>query len=163
MFNRTAAARNNRLKVGNALQSIYPASHQDACHGSGARAVDGVPGQTEFRSKTIKERIIMKTVSKLMLAGAVASMFVTAGAYADGPKIVTRSPEAAQADLVRDWNFTGGGTAVPVRERTKSEMQADLVRDWNGPSKATIASEDKSIPQTRTAQQAYDDLVRNWN
>ena len=78
----------------------------------------------------------MKTVSKLMLAGAVASMFVTAGAYADGSKIVTRSPEAAQADLVRDWN---------------------------GPSKATIAGEDKSIPQTRTAQQAYDDLVRNWN
>jgi hypothetical protein len=105
----------------------------------------------------------MKTVSKLMLAGAIASMFVTAGAYADGPKIVTRSPEAAQADLVRDWNFNGGGTAVPVRERTKSEMQADLVRDWNGPSKATVASEEKSIPQTRTAQQAHDDLVRNWN
>jgi hypothetical protein len=118
----------------------------------------------KFRDKTnLQERIIMKTVSKLMLAGAVASMFVTAGAYADGAKIVSRSPEAAQADLVRDWNYTGGGTAVPVRERTSSEMQADLVRDWNGPSKATIASEDKSIPHTRTAQQAYDDLVRNWN
>lgn len=49
-----------------------------------------------------------------------------------------------------------------MRERTKSEMQADLVRDWNGPSKATIATEEKGIPQTRTAQQAYDDLVRNW-
>jgi hypothetical protein len=105
----------------------------------------------------------MKTVSKLMLTGAVASMMATGGAYADGPKLVTRSPEAAHADLVRDWNYTGGGTAVPVRERTKSEMQADLVRDWNGPSKETIAGEDKSIPQTRTAQQAYDDLVRNWN
>ena len=105
----------------------------------------------------------MKTVSKLMLAGAVASVFVTAGAYADGSKIVTRSPEAAQADLVRAWNFAGGDAAVPVRERTRSEMQADLVRDWNGPSKATIAAEDKSIPQTRTARQAYDDLVRNWN
>jgi hypothetical protein len=70
------------------------------------------------------------------LAGAVASMFVTGGAYADGAKIVTRSPEAAQADLVRDWN---------------------------GPSKATIASEERSFPQTRTAQQAYDDLMRNWN
>ncbi len=104
----------------------------------------------------------MKTVSKLMLAGAVASMFAAGGAFADGSKIMTRSPEAAQADLVRDWNFTGGGTAVPVRERTKSEMQADLVRDWKGPSKATIAAEDKSIPKTRTAQQAYDDLVRNW-
>jgi hypothetical protein len=42
-------------------------------------------------------------------------------------------------------------------------MQADLVRDWKGPSRETIAGEDKSIPQTRTAQQAYDDLVRNWN
>jgi len=104
----------------------------------------------------------MKTVSKVMLAGAVASMFVAAGAYAEGSKIVTRSPEAAQADLVRDWSFTGGGTAVPVRERTKSEMQADLVRDWNGPSKATIASEEKGIPQSRTTKQAHDDLVRNW-
>ncbi len=105
----------------------------------------------------------MKTVSKLVLTGAVASMFVAGAAFADGSKIVTRSPEAAQADLVRDWNFTGGGTAVPVRERTKAEMQADLVRDWNGPTKAQIAAEEKSVPQTRTAQQAYDDLVRNWN
>jgi hypothetical protein len=77
----------------------------------------------------------MKTVSKLMLASAVASMFVAVGAVADGAKIVTRSPVAARADLVRDWN---------------------------APSKATIATEEKSIPQTRTAQQAYDDLVRDW-
>ena len=46
----------------------------------------------------------MEAVSKLMLAGAVAAMFVADGAHADGAKIVTRSPEAAQADLVRDWN-----------------------------------------------------------
>ena len=104
----------------------------------------------------------MKAVQKLMLASAVASMFVAGGVFADGSKIMTRSPEAAQADLVRDWNFTSGGTAVPVRERTKAEMQADLVRDWNGPSKAAIAGEVKGIPQARTAQQAYDDLVRNW-
>ena len=78
----------------------------------------------------------MKTVSKLVLTGAVASMFVAGAAFADGSKIVTRSPEAAQADLVRDWN---------------------------GPTKAQIAAEEKSVPQTRTAQQAYDDLVRNWN
>lgn len=105
----------------------------------------------------------MKTVSKMILAVAVASMFVAGGAYADGAKIMTRSPEAAQADLVRDWNFTGGGVAVPVRERTTSEMYADLVRDWNGPSTEAVAADGKSIPQTRTAQQAYDDLVRNWN
>ncbi len=104
----------------------------------------------------------MKAVLKLMVAGAVASIVVAGAAYADGPKIMSRSPEAAHADLVRDWNFTGGGTAIPVRERTKSEMQADLVRDWNGPSKATIAAEEKGIPQSRTAQQTYDDLVRNW-
>ncbi len=104
----------------------------------------------------------MKTVSKLMLAGAVASIFATGGAYADGTKIMSRSLEAAQADLVRDWNFTGGGKPIPVVERTKAEMQADLVRDWKGPSKAAIAAEDKSIPQSRTTQQAYDDLVRNW-
>jgi hypothetical protein len=106
----------------------------------------------------------MKTVSKLLTAAATASLFVAGGAYADGgTKIMTRSPEAAQADLNRDWNFTGGGTQIPVRERTKAEMQADLVRDWNGPSKEEMATEQKSIPQTRTTQQAYDDLVRNWN
>lgn len=105
----------------------------------------------------------MKSFSKLMWAGAVASLFVAGGAYAEGTKIMTRSPEAAQADLVRNWTYNGGGAAVPVRERTKAEMQADLVRDWNGPSAAAIAAEGKSVPQTRTAQQAYDDLVRNWN
>src|ERR1017187_1826760 len=133
MFNRMAAASNNRLKVGNPLQSIQFAALHDASHGSGTRAVDSLPIRRNSAIKRIiQERRIMKTISKLMLAGAVASIFVTAGAYADGSKIVTRSPEAAQADLVRDWNFTGGGTAVPLRERTKSEMQADLVRDWNG-------------------------------
>lgn len=103
----------------------------------------------------------MKT--KLMLAAAVAAMTLAGGAYAGGPNIVSRSPEAAQADLVRNWSFQGGGTAVPVRERTKAEMHADLVRDWNGPTKEQVAGEDKAIPQTRTTQQAYDDLVRNWN
>ncbi len=39
-------------------------------------------------------------------------------------------------------------------------MQADLVRDWN-PKAAAI--EEKGTLQTRSAQQAYDDLVRNWN
>jgi len=115
-----------------------------------------------FAAKHFYQEKIMKAVSKLMLVGAITSIVVTGAAYADGPKIMSRSPEAAHADLVRDWNFTGGGTAVPVRERTKAEMQADLVRDWNGPSKDAIAAEEKSIPQSRTAQQAYDDLVRNW-
>lgn len=105
----------------------------------------------------------MNTVLKLVLAGAVASLFAAAGASADGTKITTRSPEAAHADLVRNWTSTDTGTSVPVRERTKAEMHADLVRDWNGPSKAAIDAEIKGIPQTRTAQQAYDDLVRNWN
>lgn len=103
----------------------------------------------------------MKT--KLMLAGAAAAMMLAGGVYADGTKIMSRSPEAAQADLVRDWNFNGGGAAVPVRERTKAEMQADLVRDWNGPTAAQMAGQEKSVPETRTAKQAYDDLVRNWN
>jgi hypothetical protein len=105
----------------------------------------------------------MRALLKLIMAGAVASMFVAGGALAEGSKIMSRSPEAAHADLVRDWNFSGGGTPVPVRERTKAEMQADLVRDWNGPSKQAMTAETKGLPHTRTAQQAYDDLVRNWN
>ncbi len=103
----------------------------------------------------------MKT--NLTMIGAIAAMMVSGSVLAEGSKIVSRSPEAAHADLVRDWNFTGGGSAVPVRERTKAEMQADLVRDWNGPTKAQMAGEEKGVPHTRTAQQAYDDLVRNWN
>lgn len=117
----------------------------------------------KFPQENVYGGDIMNTVSKLMLASAVSSMLAVGGAYADGTKIMTRSPEAAQADLVRDWNYQGGGTAVQVRERSKAEMQADLVRDWNGPSKASVDAEGKSYPQTRTAQQAYDDLVRNWN
>ena len=106
----------------------------------------------------------MKSAFKMMLAGAVASTMFAGAAVADDtkPRIYTRSVEAAHADLVRDWNFKGAGTAGVVRQRTKAEMQADLVRDWNGPSKAAMAAEKNAVVNARTEQQAYDDLVRNW-
>jgi len=104
----------------------------------------------------------MNAVAKFVLAGAVAATTAFAGAaFADGT-IYTRSADAAQADLNRDWNFNGGGNTGIVRQRTQSEMQADLVRDWNGPSKAA-QQEVKGTLHTRSTQQAYDDLVRNWN
>ena len=103
----------------------------------------------------------MKAITKLALASAFAATAFAGAASAEG-NIYTRSADAAQADLVRNWNFNGGGNAGQVRQRTKSEMQADLVRNWNGPSKAA-AAEEKGTVYTRSTQQAYDDLVRNWN
>jgi hypothetical protein len=36
------------------------------------------------------------------------------------------------------------------------------MRDWNGPAKADVAAQERRAVHSRTAQQAYDDLVRNW-
>jgi hypothetical protein len=102
---------------------------------------------------------VMKAITKLALATAFATAAFAGAASAEGT-IYTRSADAAQADLVRDWNFNGGGNAGQVRQRTTSEMQADLVRDWN-PKAAGI--EEKGTLHTRSTQQAHDDLVRNWN
>lgn len=97
--------------------------------------------------------------TKLAIAAAVAATAFAGAAFAEGT-IYTRSADAAQADLVRDWNFNGGGNPGVVRQRTKADMHADLVRDWN-PKAA--AAEEKGQLHTRSTQQAYDDLVRNWN
>ena len=102
----------------------------------------------------------MKAMS--MFAGVVAAMAMANSACAEGPQIVSRSLENAQADLVRDWNFKGGGTPIPVRRRTRLEMQADLVRDWNGPSKEAVATRERDILRSRATQDSYDDLMRNW-
>jgi hypothetical protein len=102
---------------------------------------------------------VMKAITKLAIVSAFAATAFAGAASAEGT-IYTRSADAAQADLVRDWNFNGGGAAGQVRQRTRSEMQADLVRDWN-PKAAGF--EEKGALHTRSTQQAYDDLVRNWN
>ena len=101
----------------------------------------------------------MKAFTKLALVTAFAATAFAGVASAEGT-IYTRSADAAQADLVRNWNFNGGGNAGQVRQRSKSAMQADLVRDWN-PKAAGI--EETGTLHTRSTQQAYDDLVRNWN
>jgi len=105
----------------------------------------------------------MKSVTTLLLGGAVISAFFTAGAMAEGT-IYSRSPDAAHADMVRDWNYRGtGANAVLVRQRTAVEMQADLVRDWNGPAKAAVSTEEKRALHTRNAEQAHNALMRNRN
>ena len=76
----------------------------------------------------------MKSVTTLLLGGAVVSVFFAAGAMAEGT-IYTRSADAARADLVRDWN---------------------------GAARADVAAQEKRVLHSRTAEQAYDDLVRNW-
>jgi Spy/CpxP family protein refolding chaperone len=107
------------------------------------------------------EEVNMKAITTLVAAAAL-SVTAFAGVASADSTLNTRSPEAAHADLVRDWSFNGGGNAGQVRQRTKAEMQADLVRNWNGPTKAEMA-EDRGTLHTRSEQQAYDDLVRNWN
>jgi hypothetical protein len=104
----------------------------------------------------------MKAVSKFLLGGAVISVFFAAGAMAEGT-IYARSADAAHADLIRDWNYRAtGANAGLVRQRTAADMHADLVRDWNAPAKADVAAQEKRALHTRTVEQAYDDLVRNW-
>lgn len=102
----------------------------------------------------------MKAIAKVALAAALSAT-AFAGAASAESTIYTRSADAAQADLVRDWSFNGGGNPGVVRQRTKADMHADLVRDWN--PKAAAASDEKVTLHSRSAQQAYDDLVRNWN
>ena len=104
----------------------------------------------------------MKTVTTLLLGGAVVSVFFAAGAMAEG-SIYTRNADAAHADLVRDWNHRAtGATPSLVRQRSAAEMHSDLVRDWNGAAKAEVSAQEKRGVHTRTVDQAYDDLVRNW-
>jgi len=110
----------------------------------------------------IRQEGIMKTVTTLLLGGAVVSVFFAAGAMAQG-NIYTRNADAAHADLVRDWNYRATGAAPSlVRQRSAAEMHTDLVRDWNGPAKADAAAQEKRAVHSRTVDQAYDDLVRNW-
>jgi len=101
----------------------------------------------------------MTTITKLAIAAAFAATAFAGAASADNT-IYTRSPEAAQADLVRDWSFNGGGNRGVVRQRTSSEMRADLVRDWDAKK---VATEENRQIHSRNEQQAHDDLVRNWN
>jgi hypothetical protein len=102
---------------------------------------------------------VMTSTLKLAIAAAFAATAFAGVASAENT-IYTRSPEAAQADLVRDWSFNGSGTRGVVRQRTSSEMRADLVRDWD--AKKVTAEENREI-HSRNEKQAHDDLVRNWN
>ena len=102
----------------------------------------------------------MTTTLKLAIAAAFAATAFAGAASAENT-IYTRSPEAAHADLVRDWSYNdAGGTRGVVRQRTSSEMRADLVRDWDAKK---VATEENRQVHSRNEKQAHDDLVRNWN
>ena len=87
----------------------------------------------------------LNAISPLTLASVLAAAAIASAALADDV-VHTRSPEAAYADLIRDWNYNGGGTPGVVHQRTSADRYADLVRDWNGPSKAIIAVEKNKRP-----------------
>lgn len=154
--------RNKQQKLRNSFQELLLAGlHASFRRLSAVLHIERMSAQSSFYDVFYMEEV-MNTVTKLVIAGAFASTAFAGAALAEGT-IYTRSADAAQADLVRDWNFNGGGNAGVVHQRTQAEMQADLVRDWQGPSKAAISAETTRSLQTRTAQQTYDDLVRNWN
>jgi hypothetical protein len=86
----------------------------------------------------------MKTLSKLtLIAGGLLATSV-AFADSDATTIKTRSVEAAQADLMRDWNYRPGAGEQPagtVRTRTNADAYADLMRDWEGATRKDAATE----------------------
>lgn len=86
----------------------------------------------------------MKILSKLTLIAG--GLLATSVAFADSgtTTIKTRSVEAAQADLMRDWNYRPGASEQPagtVRARTSADAYADLMRDWQGATRKDAAAE----------------------
>jgi len=152
---------NKPLKLRNTFQELSIAGAHDSFHRLSAfRQIEQLSlnrAKQPMNFYAMEE--VMKAITKLAVATAFAATAFAGVASAEGT-IYTRSTDAAKADLVRDWTFNGGGVAGQVRQRAKSEMQADLVRDWN-PKAAGV--EEKGTLHTRSTQQAYDDLVRNWN
>jgi hypothetical protein len=85
----------------------------------------------------------MKTLSKLSLIAG--GMLVASVAFADADAattIKTRSVDAAHADLMRNWSYSGGEqTGGTVRVRTKADAYVDLMRDWEGETKKNADAE----------------------
>src|SRR5690606_21515744 len=105
-----------------------------------------------LRIKPPNTEEVMKATTKLALAAAFAATAFAGTASAEGTVIHTRSPEAAHADLVRDWSFNGGGNAGEVRQRTSAEMRADLVRDWNAKPAAEVPPPENKTGGPRAAR-----------
>lgn len=99
--------------------------------------------------------------SKSLYAAAVAGMCASMSlAVIAADSIKTRSPEAAQADLVRDWNAKPSSQAgSTVRSRNQQNANADLMREYY----AKGSSEQGAGIQQRSSNAMYKDLVRDWS
>ncbi|HZP92779.1 MAG TPA: hypothetical protein VFB20_07860 [Burkholderiales bacterium] len=97
----------------------------------------------------------------LQFGGVQADDHVLPGGKQESHFAYARNADAAHADLVRDWNYSGQQTGAPVRLRTDAELTADLVRDWSGPGKAAAAQPRPAV-SIRSVEAAHNDLVRNW-
>jgi hypothetical protein len=101
------------------------------------------------------------STAKWWYAAAVAGMCTNVSfAVFAADSIKTRSPEAAQADLVRDWNAKPGTQAGSViRSRNQENANADLMRNFG----AKASNEPGSTVGQRTSGAMYKDLVRDWS
>jgi hypothetical protein len=99
--------------------------------------------------------------AKWLYAAAVAGLCTSASfVVLAADSIKTRSPEAAQADLVRDWNAkpsTQPGSTV--RSRNQQNANADLMRDFYSKG----SGEQGAGVQQRSSNAMYKDLVRDWS
>ncbi|HWQ38248.1 MAG TPA: hypothetical protein VNM24_06470 [Burkholderiales bacterium] len=99
--------------------------------------------------------------AKWWCAAAVAGMCTgVATAVLAAETITTRSPDAAYADLMRDWNAKPGNQAgAPVRMRNLQNANADLIRDFG----AKGSGEQGAAFTQRSLDAMYKDLVRDWS
>jgi hypothetical protein len=99
--------------------------------------------------------------AKVWSAAAVVAMCASVPlAVFAADSIKTRSPEAAQQDLMRDWNAKPGSQAgSTVRSRSEQDANADLMRDFGAKS----SNEPGSALQPRDSDAAHKDLVRDWS
>jgi len=107
--------------------------------------------------------------SKILMTFLGAAAVLAAGvAMADGTGVVTRSKADMEADLMRTYTAPGGPSAGQIKSRPEDERHADLIRDWDGKQTkgqgALVGVESSaSTINTRSAEDAYKDLMRIWN
>jgi hypothetical protein len=74
--------------------------------------------------------------------------------------INTRNPDAAQADLMRDWNAKPAAKpGSVVRSRNQQNANSDLKRDFGAKS----SSEPGKALKQRSEDAKYKDMVRDWS
>ena len=108
----------------------------------------------------------MKSSTQILALSALA-LLVSGSALAAGTEVMTRSKADMEADLTRTYTSPGGESAGQIKTRTPQEAQADLIRDWDGSqtkAQGSIVGVESSAPavNTRSAEEANKDLMRIW-